>query len=239
MLYVVFGTDGVKARDKARSLVDALQKKKPDAAVIRIDEMTAPEVGLQEYIGSQGLFEKRSIVLLDHLFTNEETEAAYLKALPELKDSPNIFIVLEGKIDAKTKKKLEKYAEKIQEFSPAVTEKQAERLNVFALTDAFGERNKVRLWVLFQEALRAGSVVEELHGILFWQMKAMLLAAKTHSAAESGLKPFVYGKAKGFLRNYTREEVHQKSKDFVELYHRARRGAEELPIALERFILTL
>lgn len=78
---------------------------------------------------------------------------------------------------------------------------------------------------------------EEVHGMLFWQMKTMLLVEASGNAKEAALNPFVYKKAKGFVQHFSKEELHSHTTALVELYHEARRGRYELGSALERFIL--
>ena len=110
---------------------------------------------------------------------------------------------------------------------------------MFAMTDALGARNQKRLWTLYQQALRHGVVNEELHGILFWQVKSMLLAALSKDVKESGLNPFVYGKAKNYAKNFTLSELKKISSQLVTMYHQAHRGEVDFDIALEKFFLTI
>jgi len=124
---------------------------------------------------------------------------------------------------------------KTQEFALEKKEKK-DAFNIFSLTDALGERNKKRLWTRYQEALRAGSAPEEIHGILFWQLKTLLLVSK---GATAGIKPFVITKAKHFLGNYTENELEDLTKSFVDLYHDARRGKIDFDIGLEKILLSL
>jgi hypothetical protein len=52
------------------------------------------------------------------------------------------------------------------------------------------------LFVRIEEARLRGDEVEAVVGLLSWAAKAMLLAQTSQSAAATGLKPFVYSKAK-------------------------------------------
>ena len=67
----------------------------------------------------------------------------------------------------------------------------------------------------------------------------MLLSAKAGTAIEADLKPFVYSKAKGYLKNYSEKELILLSSNLVALYHDARRGKGELETNLEKFILKI
>lgn len=237
MLYFIHGTNTEKTRSKAHGIIDTLQKKKPDALFFKVDAEELTKDMLDELIGGQGLFEKKYIVFLNTVCANAEGRDALVSRIKEIQGSDNVFILLEEKIDAKTKKKIESVAQKVEEHNSVAVKK--ESFNIFALTDVLGRRNRKELWVLYQRARMHGVAPEEVHGILFWQIKSMLLAAQETSAKSAGLKPFVYSKAKGFLSNYSQQELKSISKNLVDLYHDARRGIGTLDTSLERFILTL
>ena len=80
---------------------------------------------------------------------------------------------------------------------------------------------------------------EEIHGILFWQVKSIVLASRTKSATEAGLNPFVYSKAKSFAENFNQQELDKILEDIVRLYHDAHRGLHDFETAMEIFILSL
>lgn len=238
MIYFLYGSDTEKAREKSRELLEMLQKKKPDAAVFKIEPEKWGEVHLEELIGGQGLFEKKLLIFADRLFENEEVEAAIAKNLEEIASSDNIFIFLEQKVAKPLLLEITEVAEKVQVFE-SKKEKKKPEFNIFSLTDAFGKKDKKKLWVLYQKALQTDAVPEEIHGILFWQLKLMLLASGAQSAGEAGIAPFALTKAKSFLKNYTPAELHALSSKLVRLYHDAHRGIHDFEIALERFVLTL
>lgn len=236
MLYFLHGTDLKRSREKLHELIDTLHKKKPDAELFKIESEQWDEARFEEFLSGQGLFENKYIVVLDKVFENVDAKESVVEMLKEIAESDNVFIFLEGAVDTATLKKIEKHAQKTQEFEEK--ERAAPKtFNIFSLTDAFGRRDKKQLWVLYEQALANGSEPEEIHGILFWQLKSILTALGSKSASESGLKPFVFQKANGFARNYSREELQKMSAQFVDIYHNARRGMGEMDIALEKFIL--
>ena len=251
MLYFLYGTDTTKARAKLHELLDTLQKKKPDAALFRVESEQWNDAQFEEFLGGQGLFSQKYIVVLDRVFENAEAKATVVGKLKEIADSDNVFMFIEPVVDAASLKKIEKHAQKTQEFEEKKSAGAAGAgafgggsgsgapFNIFSLTDAFGTRDKKKLWVLYQQALASGSQPEEIHGILFWQLKSMILAAESGSAAESGLKPFVYQKSKGFAARFSRDELRSLSGAFIDIYHNARRGISEMDVALEKFILSI
>lgn len=233
MLYVLYGTDTDTSRKKVKALISGLLKKKPDAEhFLLTSETFSPDIS-EEYILGQGLFSNTYIVLLDRVCEETAHKDIVIDKLKDIAGSDNIFFLLETDLDAKTKKKFEKHAEKITEYSFKTKTKKNE-FNVFALTDALGKRDKKKLWILYQEALRAGKTPEELHGLLYWQIKTMLLVEQ---GATKTLKPFVVNKTKKFIDNYSKEELLALSHDFVELYHDARLGKVEFGGGLERVVL--
>lgn len=111
--------------------------------------------------------------------------------------------------------------------------------NIFALTDAIGARKKRDAWVLYQKAIAAGMVSEEIYWKLVWQTKTMLVASRTKSAEEADMKAYPYSKAKGFLNNFKPGELEKFSEDLVLGYHRARRGEGEIETLVEKTLLRL
>lgn len=238
MIYFIYG-DPDKARKKAHDLIDSMQKKRADASLVRVDSDTWRPDMLDELLGGQGLFHSKLIIHVDKLLKNKEAKEVFVGSLKEIQESPNVFVFLEEDMDKATLGKFEKKAEKVQFFEPSEPKEREEGFKIFSLTEALGMRNKKQLWILYTEAKRHDVSDEEIHGILFWQVKAMLLAGKTPTAAEAGLNPFVYSKSKGFLKNFSEEELVRLSSDLVHIYHDSRRGKFELASALERLILQL
>lgn len=104
--------------------------------------------------------------------------------------------------------------------------------------DAFAEKNRKKAWTLFLRATGDEHVAPEIvHGILFSQVKNMLLAKKEDK--NPGVHPFVFQKAKRYALNFKTEELEKLSASLVELYHDGRRGICDMHIALERFILNI
>jgi hypothetical protein len=108
---------------------------------------------------------------------------------------------------------------------------------MFAMADALGARDKKTLWILYRQAVEEGKASEEIHGILFWQAKSMVLAARTKFAGEAGLNPYVYTKSKRYAENFSEPELTALLDRLVSVYHDSHRGMHEFETALERLIL--
>lgn len=251
MIYLLYGTDKDKAREKARGLVDSLLKKKPDASFFKLTTENWNEASFSEYIGGQGLFENKYIVLADGLFEDKDIKELVVKRVKEIQESQNVFIFREGTLDKATLGKFEKAAEKVQEFEAPEVPKGRKfgmdtvnplnlaEFNIFSLTDALGKRDKKELWVLYQKTVIKGVPGEEVHGLLFWQIKNMIIASEAKSAKEAGMNPFVFSKAQGFAKKWTLDELKKYSSDLISLSHDARRGIHDFDGALERFVLSI
>jgi DNA polymerase III delta subunit len=246
MIYLLYGTDTNKSRIKLHELIGSLIKKRPDASHVKVNDETFNAASLDEYIGGMGLFAQKMIVEMDNVFRNKDAKEEVISRLKDIKASDNIFVFLEGELLKGEVTKFEKQAEKIQEFTESVKtvslkEGMGEKtkFNIFSLTDALGKRDRKQLWVLYQKAIMNGSVAEEIHGILFWQIKAMLQTAQAENPKDAGLNPYVYQKSGGFLKNYTEQEVKTMASKLVELYHQARRGISDMSVSLERFVLEI
>lgn len=238
MLYVIYGTDVDKAREKSHALFDALKAKKPDAAAgtMRAEDVTPEKI--EELTQTQGLFENKQIILMDRTLETPDIRDIVIDKIDALKESPNIFIFFEGKLTKEVLKKIEKRAEKVTEYELAEGPVKKDG-SFFALADALGSRDKKAFWVLLREALDKDAVAEEIHGILFWQAKSLALAARTSTALEAGLNPFVYSKAKRFAANFGPGEIDALLSKLVNMYHRAHRGQVDFEVELEKLALDI
>jgi len=247
MIYLFYGTDKIKARGIAQKTVAAAQKKHKEADFFKLNTENFSENKLDELIGSQGLFYSGSVILADNLCEEKEVSAILLKKLKEIKASPNFFVFLEGELNKKELEAFKKQAEKVEEFIKPfkkLSKKEelalkGEKIDFFDFANTLGERNKKMLWTLYQEALAEEVPSEEVHGIFFWQVKAMLSALKSKDAIEAGLNPFVFTKAKNYAKNFTENKLKQMSAKLCAMYHEAHRGKLDFAVALEKFILEL
>lgn len=121
----------------------------------------------------------------------------------------------------------------------------AKEYNPFAICDAVATKDKSRAWILFQQALLGGVPAEEIFYKIVWQIKNLLLLKKLNDAKignlekETKLHPYVIKKTLAATWNFSEEELKNYSFELVKIYHDARRGLEEFPIGLEKFLLTI
>ncbi|HMO78744.1 MAG TPA: hypothetical protein PJ997_01405 [Candidatus Paceibacterota bacterium] len=242
MIYTFYG-DSKKVFEKSSKLVDDLLSKKPNSEVFKINNLNLENFSLDELIGGQSLFSKKYIVIFSGIISNEENSDKILEKISNIKKSENIFIFCENFLKKEKLKILQTESHKFLEFKKTESNKDTksksfQKLNAFSLADYFGQRDVRKMWLCYLKLIK-NSQPEELHGILWWQLKIMILASKTNSAQHADLKPFVYSKAKKYSNNFTFSELQNISDKMVEIYHESHRGGANLSIRLEKFILGL
>jgi len=226
MLEVFYGSDTGRVRAAALA-----------AARTRAPELITPEEyqpgQLADAISRASLFGEARVIVIDTPTDALATELA--NHLPDLAQSSDRFIVIEGTLLAPAKKRYQKHTSDLTEY----TAPKAAPFNTFRLAEALARKDKKALWLDYQAARQAGVPVESIIGILWWQLKTLRLAALTQSAAEAGLKDFPYRKAKEALRAIPPTEATRLSRELLTIYHQGHAGQVDLPIALERWLLTL
>lgn len=216
VIYLFHGTDAAKARAKAFAWVAAARAKQPDAAYLRLDASDVTPANLVEAAGTQGLFFRKALVLLDDPFSQKDAGEAVLEHLDLLAESPNPVAVLAPKLLAARAKKLEAKAEKAFAFDLA--EKKAARGFNAGLVNALAAKDGPALWQEVMKAAREGDAAEATHGLLHWKARDMM--------QKGGGK-------------WGPEGARRLSRDLIELLSDSRGGGLPLQEALERFALSL
>lgn len=215
-------------------MANGLILKRPDASYFKIDAENWTSEKIEELSGSQGLFQNKFVVLLDNIWSEE---IGTKDDVEKIKDSKNIFILIESDISADNLKLLKKSAAKATEIAENKSAKKV--FNVFALSDALGEKNSKKLWVLYQEALLNNIEIEQIHGNLFWQVKNLILAKRGKLSGGLKISPFVAQKAKSYANKWEEKELESLAENLVKIYHKARLGQGEMEISLEKTILQI
>jgi len=211
MLYFFSGTDSDKAR---AAMYAAIEKSAKKASVLRItDAHTKPD--LEASLQGPGMFGlpgqgAERVVVFDNVYQSDELREVLSDRIPVLAKSADAYFMLEGALDAATRKSVEKHAE---EFSRFDEKKAAKKESVFELANALQYGKKKDLWVGYQKELHAGKAPEAIHGVLFWAAKQLL------------------------LKNYS-PRARLLVAELAELPHEARRQGFELEYALEYFVLS-
>jgi hypothetical protein len=221
MLYLFYGDDRDTILQKSRELISSLRKKRPDALYFKLDGENFEENLLDELIGGQGLFENRYLILLESLSSDEARYEILLKKMEDISSSPNIFIMVEGKLEKTKFNKLSKFSDKVQaiKLPDQMGEKPRDGFEIFNLANALPKRDRLGLWVLYRQAIRSGASPENINGVLFWKIKTML----------SG----------GFLGKFSASDLKVLSSKLVSAYHKSHRGEGDFEYMLEKIVLAL
>lgn len=186
---------------------------------------------ISELISTQtSLFGDKELYIIHDLARDLELK----KILPDFTETENIIIFSEASVTKPIISAFEKNNATIEDFGKEISNKE-KTLPVFNLAEELGKRDKKNLWLLFQ-ALVSEVSPEEIHGILFWQIKNMILV-KT-SRENPGLAPFVYTKNKAYANNYSVQELKNLSETFTRIFH-SRDSYSTLDIEIEKVILSL
>lgn len=238
MLQLFHGNDREKARKRLNAAIAAFVAPNPDAPVRRVGAEDVSAANLRELASSRGLFSPTSIAVLQDALGHKETQETILGNLALLAASPNAFFLLEGGLQAGILSQVKKHAV-VVEACLKKEEKKKPSFSVFSVADALGKKDKKTLWMLYQSALQGGISPEELHPVLVWKVKSMILAQQSQNAAASGLSPFVFARSRQDARHFTNDELRNLSVQLVALYHTARRGTGEMETGLEKTLLRL
>lgn len=235
MLYLISGTDA----DKKRSALGRLFETYSAGSVFFVRKGEQYAAIIDEHAGSASLFGGPVAVFLDTVLTDKETRAYILPRVRALADSANAFIFSEEKPVKEILDAFKKAGAEMHSFDRMEKkEREDGGINLFALTDAVAARDKKSAWVLLLRALRSGKSPEEIAGLLFWQVKNLILAKDPRASASSlGMKPFVFSKASSAARKWEIGDLEQFLGGIVFAAHESRRGESDPETAIEKTIL--
>lgn len=207
MISILIGTDRKKISAHLTTLVKGREFSRLAAGQVT-REM------LMEYATSVNLFGEQPIIVLDSVLVSADSSLT-ASDMSVLQKSFTTFIFLEDTVKVADEKKYKKYGE-VAHFDE-VKKKEIPRGNVFALTDAYGKKDKVGAWILYREAIEKGTEPEAICGLLFWKIKSFFTSSQ---------------------KVFSTPELKRNSSALVSLYHRAHKGETDFTIGLEQFILS-
>lgn len=209
MLHFFYGSDRAKSRAELHKALRALK----GADIARITDANSI-ADLRVVLGGGGMFARKRAVVLDGVCANEEMRTVVLDSLRDLKESDEQIYILEEKLDAETRKKIEKYAAEVTKFE---AKKEKEQSGIFALAYALKSGDKKKLWIEYQRALLREEAPEAIHGVLFWGAKDMFLKSSCPARSRAGTLVA----------------------DLAALPHEARRRGFDLEYAIEQYVLSV
>jgi hypothetical protein len=231
MLIVFHGNDEVKTRAAARERAAVLSQKQNAGMEVIENENFSTQFEQSFFV--QSFFEPQNVVLGLQIYDKAENKKYLEDNLINIVEQNNILVLAEKKLLAADIKRLEKVGVEVKEI---VSDKKGE-FNIFKMTDCLGQRDKKNLWLKLTEAKRQNVTAENLCGVLLWQLKNILLATEYKTAAEAGLSPFPFNKAKSFEKKWQVELIREKIINLTKLYHDAHMGKVDFWNGLELFCL--
>jgi len=152
-------------------------------------------VQIESFYSGASLFSALSWVIFQNILEHEETRNFILDKLKLMGESTNSFIFLEGKLN---KSILDVFRKSLPVGGQATStinvfelpKEKKEKFNNFLVANAFGERDKLNLWIYFRQAMDKGVGMEELIGVLFWKIKDILIKKDFRKFSEPELKDY-------------------------------------------------
>lgn len=177
-----------------------------------------------------GLFGERELYIIH----NSVRELDIKNILKHYSAADHVIVFREDSILKKDLTQFEKISAHIQQFEKEL-EIKTKKYNTFDLADLLGARDKKNLWLGFRQAIVQTSA-EEIHGILFWQIKNLALVKS--STQNPGMNNFVYSKNQKFAEKYSLSEIQNLADKMLRMFH-VRDTYKTLEIDLETMILEL
>ena len=225
MIYLLYGKS-----DERKKYIRKISEKNT-VILTHVYDYDISEESIHTITNTQkGLFGDIECYVLHNLSRGLDLESL----LPEYSESDNIFIFSEDSITKPITKVFETHIATIKDFGKEILVNN-KNFVIFSLADAFGSRDKKQLWLQFQQVIKYSSP-EEIHGILFWQIKNLALIYS--SEYNPGMSPFVYKKNVSFAQNFSKDEIKTMARKFIHMFHNRNRY-NTLDIEIEKFILSL
>ncbi|MEI8061822.1 MAG: hypothetical protein WCG97_00805 [bacterium] len=240
MILFIYGDDIKKVKEKITATVDALLAKQKDASVFKIEGGSWRSEYVQELLNAQGLFLSKYIIVFNFISENKEAFSELVDFLPQMKSADHVCIIAEGNITEKNKEKIKKVAQKSQELllkKIPINEPRKNEAPTFAFAMSFANREFQKTEKYFHALLDLKLAPEEVHGVLWWQMKAVRLASTAQSAVGADLGPYVFKNAKSASLKWKAEDLDQVLNSLFEMYHLAHRGKIDFYNTIERLIV--
>ncbi len=237
MIYLITGDDFNKASGAFNKYLGILRAKQPAASVFSFTPEDFNAGAFEEVARGETLFFTKHIVTARRLGESEAAMALIKDLAKVMAESASVFLFYEPEASSDVVKVLTKQAKEVKTFPLKVVEKK--EFNVFALTDALGRRDREKLWVLYQTALRVGVSPGDIFWRFIWQVKNMLIVSSVKDIQTTGLKPFVANKALTASRNFSNAEVKNLLDNFIDLLATTFPDSDEFTFGLEKIILTI
>lgn len=252
MLYLAYGENTKKSLEKLNEMLLKLREKSGNEfSFFEVTEDGFNESYFKQLAFSNHLFGNKNLVVLKRVIENEKISDYFIKQLPNLAASSNIFIFWEKKIDEEKlivfKEKADKIwffeneSRQIDSFTDALQKKNNKL--IFEFTDAFSKKLKQQSWFTLQKAVLAGIDEEEIFWKLVWQVKNLVILKNLENTSAKtankniGIHPYVIEKTLKVLPLFSKKDLENIAKNLIDVYRQNRYEKNELSFGIEKLIL--
>ncbi len=214
MIYLFAGDD---ARNKHIAYEKLIKSTPKDAETFFISRNDFNKSQIESLYSGTGLFSNKYTIVFSNVLEYEETREFVLDKLELMGASDNFFIFIEGKLNKPILDAFKKARAELNVLE--LPKEKKEKFNSFLLANAFGDRDKLNLWIYYRQAVDLGVGLEELVGVLFWKMKDMLVKKN-------------FGK-------FTEAELQDLLSRISYILPNARTSGQDAEVALEKFLLEI
>lgn len=251
MLYLAYGKDTKKSLEKLNEMLLKLREKSGNEfSFFEITEDNFDESYFKQLATSHHLFGNKNLVILKRMLENEKISDYFIKQLPNLAISPNIFIFWEKEVDEKNLSifkqnagKLWRFEEKNKQINDFAAASRKTNKLIFEFTDAFSRKLKRQSWLALQKAVLSGIDEEEIFWKLVWQVKNLIILKNLESAPDKtaykniGIHPYVIEKTLKVLPLFSKKELEKIAKKLIDIYRQNRYEKIELSFGIEKMLL--
>lgn len=253
MLYLAYGKNTGKSLDKLNEMLKKLREKSGnDFSFFEVTQDNFEESYFKQLVFSNHLFGNKNLVVLKRICEDEKKSNYFIKQLPDLAASSNIFIFWEKEMSKENLSIFKKNANKLWHFkeenkqikdSDAAAHLQKTNKLIFEFTDAFSQKLKRQSWFAFQKAILAGIDEEEIFWKLVWQIKNLVILKNienpSHKTAYKniGIHPYVIEKNLKFLPLFSKEDLENIAKKLIDIYRQNRYEKIEFSFGIEKILL--
>jgi len=116
MLYLFYGKDTHRSRQKLNEVLSVFRSKRSDLALFNFDEQSFTENAFKEVLKSQTLFDEKHAVVCENTLENKNIANFILGQIDAVASSQNIFIFLETEVEGKLLESIKEKAKQVQSF---------------------------------------------------------------------------------------------------------------------------
>lgn len=185
MIYLFSGDD---TKNKISSYEKFIKSIPKNQEIFFINRNDFNPTQIESFYSGASLFSALSGVIFQNIFEHEETRDFILAKLKLMGESANSFIFLEGKLNKPILDAFKKSNAEINIFE--LPKEKKEKFDNFLVANAFGKKDKLNMWIYFNQAMDKGVGMEEIVGVLFWKIKDLIIKKDFQKFSEEQLKTF-------------------------------------------------